>query len=127
MTLTFHLESRLSSVRLLVTRKAMSVPPGELYVLTVKYYFSSFVSKRNKCGSDCLTPCCFCIPESRKKKNLWLIYSTEIPLRSAAHFELVHRGLWVIKEIMVHTRNLNIGKLYRVCWKHKCSCLRLPP
>lgn len=58
-----------SSVRLLVTRKAMSVPPRKLYVLTVKYYLSSFVSKRNKCGSDCLTPCCFCIPESGGEKN----------------------------------------------------------
>lgn len=116
MTLTFHLESR---CHLLVTRKAMSVPPGEIYVLSVKYYFSSFVSKRNKCGSDCLTPCCFCIPESRGgKKTLADLLNTN----SSAHFE----GLWVIKEIMVHTRNLNIGKLYRVCRKHKCSCLKLP-
>lgn len=82
-----HLSFRIpvSSVRLIVTRKAMSVPPKELYVLTLKYYLISFVSKRNKCGSDCLTPCCFCIPESRGER-VWLIYSTQITLHSTAHF-----------------------------------------
>lgn len=41
------------SVGLLVIQKALSVPPRELYVLIVKYYLITSVSKKNKCCSDC--------------------------------------------------------------------------